>query len=247
MNEIINPLLSFVLGLASGFIGAISAGGGIISISGLIFLGLSPTAAIATSRLEALTGDVASFTRFNKAGLIKWKYVPPVLVVAVFGALIGSRLLLRIDEQVLEKAVGVVLLILAFLVAINRDFGSKAKIKSRKRHNAGLITLFLVYIYAGAFGGAAGIFLIYALIYFYGMSFLQASANKKIIGSFATVPALIVFMNAGVVDYKLGIPLAMGALLGAYVGAHTAIKEGNKLVRLVFLIMVVVSALTLLL
>ena len=47
-------LLTFVLGLFASFFGTVVGSGGLLSIPGLIFLGLSPQVAIATNRLAAI-------------------------------------------------------------------------------------------------------------------------------------------------------------------------------------------------
>lgn len=47
---------AFLIGLASGMVGAISTGGGLIYVPALIILGISPVSAIATTRLSALSG-----------------------------------------------------------------------------------------------------------------------------------------------------------------------------------------------
>jgi uncharacterized protein len=186
MHDLIVIGLSFLLGLASGFMGAISAGGALVSITGLIFLGLTPAAAIATSRLDAFAGEFASFFNFKKAGLIQWKYTFSFLIVAAAGGYIGSQLLLEVNEDAMQKAVGILLLLLVPVLVINKNFGSRARKRSKDRQQVGLFMIFLVAIYSALFGGAAGIFAIYTLVYFYGMSFLKANANRKLMGMFAT-------------------------------------------------------------
>src|SRR4051812_39948295 len=113
MNETLIVILSFGLGLTSGFVGALSSGGGLISIPGLIFMGLSPSAAIATTRLNVLSAGAFSLYRYNKQGVVQWKEMLKLIPIAIVGGVLGSKILLDIDEQTLEKIVGLLLLCLA--------------------------------------------------------------------------------------------------------------------------------------
>lgn len=245
MHDLVPIFLSLLLGLTSGFISSLSAGGALISISGLIFLGLPPSTAIATSRLDSMAADLSSLVRLEKAGLIKWHYATVFIIIGIFGSFMGSKLLLEIDEHMLEKAVGAALVLLIPIIALNKNFGKKYRRRSEKRHVAGFASIFLISVYVGVFGGAAGIFLIYALIYFFGMSFMQANTNRKLWGTFAILTSLIIFILAGIVDFKFGIPLAIGSATGAYIGTSTALKEGNDFVRIIFLVIVTLSAVVL--
>lgn len=246
MHPVLEIVLPFLLGCLSGFIGGLSSGGGLISIPGLIFFGLSPSASIATTRLSALSSDLSALVRFKKEGIIRWKQALPFIAIAILGGIVGSKLLLQIDENTLEKVVGFLLLLLAPLLAFNKDFGLTNIKRSKTHHRAGFLMVFLVMVYSAMFGGGGATFLIYVLVYFYGMSIIPAKANGALTGLFATATALIAFISAGVVDFGVGIPLMVGATIGGYLGAHTAIKKGNEWVRLVFLFIVIASSIKLL-
>jgi len=239
-------ILPFLIGFSSGFIGALASGGGLISIPALIFLGLSPSVAIATTRLSAITGSLSSIFKFKRAGIIQWKRVAPFLLSAVLGGIIGSKLLIQLDEGLLEKILGLVLLFLAPIIVFSKDFGLNVKEKGKNHKIVGFFIIFLIMIYAAMFGGGGGTFLIYALVYFYGMSIIQANANGTAMGIFATTTALIAYLFSGLVNFEVGIPLMVGSGLGGYLGAHTAIKKGNEKVKWVFLSIVLISGIKLL-
>ena len=159
-------VVAFVIGLASGMVGAISTGGGLISIPGLIFLGLSPVSAIATTRLSAISGGVASLLKYQKGKAIIWKYLPTFMVVSLFAGIIGPKLLLQIDKDLVERLIGISMLVMLPLLILKRDFGITERVRGRKRQLAGLFILFAVMIYGTMFGAGGGIFLIYTLMLF---------------------------------------------------------------------------------
>ncbi len=240
--DIAFPLL---IGFAAGFIGALASGGGLISISALIFMGMSPQASIATTRLSALTGSLTSIFKFRRAGIINMKYVFPFLASAILGGIVGSKLLLEIDENLLEKTLGFILLFFAPILVFSKDFGLIPKAKGKHHKIIGFFVIFIIMIYAAMFGGGGGTFLIYALVYFYGMSIIQANANGTTMGVFANFTALIAYWSSGLIDFRIGIPLMIGSAVGGYLGAHTAIKKGNETVKWIFLTIVLISGIKL--
>jgi uncharacterized membrane protein YfcA len=60
------------------------------------------------------------------------------------------------------------------------------------------------------------------------------------------VAASVVFFAAGLVDLRIGIPLAVANLIGGYIGAHAAVKVGQQFVRALFLATVAALAVKLL-
>lgn len=245
MNDITIQVLSFLTGLASGFIGSLSTGGGLISIPALIFLGLNPVAAIATTRLSALGGALTAFMKWRKGDAIVWQHVPYFIIVAILGGLVGAKILLQINEEALTVAVGILLLLMLPVLFIKKNFGTIQAHRSDKHRAIGLFLVFLIMIYGAVFGGGTGIFLTYALVHFFGLTIIQSNATGNVMWLVVTTIALISYLMAGVVNFSVGIPLLIGASIGGYLGAHTALKAGNNVVKWVFAIMIMLSSIKL--
>jgi len=124
-------VLLLLLGLLAGFLsGSVGVGGGVIMVPLAIwFLGYSQHQAQGMS-LAVLAVPVtllAAYT-YHKNGLqvnegLDWRYVPFIAVTFVIGGYFGSKLALNIDQQLLKKIFGVILII----VAIKMIFFSSAK------------------------------------------------------------------------------------------------------------------------
>ena len=69
MDITIQFIITVGIGLITGFIGAITGSGGVISIPFLIFLGLPPAHAIATERFASIGQHIATIRNFIKNGL----------------------------------------------------------------------------------------------------------------------------------------------------------------------------------
>ena len=113
----ITIILSLVLiGLLAGILsGLVGVGGGIIMVPLLVLLlGFSQHQAQGTS-LAVLVVPVTALAVFNyyKEGYINWKYAAIIAVFFVVGSCFGSKLAVGIDQKMLKKIFGVVLIIIA--------------------------------------------------------------------------------------------------------------------------------------
>ena len=84
----------------------------------------------------------------------------------------------------------------------------------------------------------ADIAIVILLVAATGFTFLQASATAKIVNIGTNLAALLIFGWAGAVAWGLGIMMGACNVLGAVVGARTAIARGSGFVRGVLLIVV---------
>lgn len=243
MNETTLLFTALLLGLASGFIGGVATGGGLVAIPGLMFIGLPPAAAIATNTLNSVSG-VSSALRFHKSQKLHFRKMWPLLFTSFFGGLVGSKLLLYINQTVIQKAFAIASIVLVITFVLNKGPRS---VKQGKIHSLlGIFALFLGSVFAGLFGTGGGFFVFYILCYFYGQSIMQANANTKIINIAGAISVIAVFLHAGLINFHVGLPMMAGSTAGGYIGAHTALKKGEGLVKTIFLLAVLASAIKLL-
>ena len=80
-----------------------------------------------------------------------------------------------------------------------------------------------------------------AMVSLMGYSFLQATAQTKIINAATNFGALVLFAVAGQQVWALGLLLGMANMVGGYLGARTALARGNGFIR--WMMVAVVSAL----
>ena len=244
MNEPITIILSVLLGLASGFVSGIATGCGMVSIPALMFMGLSPSTAIATTSLVGVSSLTSAF-KYHKSSLIDVRRVLPMVLLAFLGGIIGSKLLLHIDEQLMQKIFGAICLVLAGVIAFS---SGKPRQRGAKTHSlVGMVLLVLSSAFASLFGTGGGLLTVFILSYFYAMGVLEANASSKLITLGGVLSSILIFAHAGAIDFRVGVPLLLGSAAGGYIGAHTAIKKGDARVKRIFLAIVILSGLKLLL
>ena len=238
-------LEAFLIGFLGSFIGSIATGANLINIPGLIFIGVSPITAIATTRLSAITGGGATIYRYHKGKAVLWRYIPYFLAVAIAGGIIGPQLLLHINQNVVKPIVGVLLITTLPLIFVNKKFGTTRIKTNTKRKVIGMAVVLVVMTYATMLTLGGGAFLAYSLVYFFGMTVIEANATGTVIWSLSAITALVAYISRGAVDFSLGIPLMIGASGGGYLGAHTALKKGTAWVKWLLAVVVVASAIKL--
>ena len=115
-NMTISTLLMLMLiGLLAGMLsGLVGIGGGIVMVPLLLLLGLSQHQAQGTS-LAVLVVPVTAVAVFNyyKEGYIDWRFAAIIAIFFVVGGYFGSKVAISIDQKILKKIFGVVLLLIA--------------------------------------------------------------------------------------------------------------------------------------
>ena len=105
-----------IIGLLAGILsGLVGVGGGIIMVPLLVLLvGFSQHQAQGTS-LTVLLVPVTAVAVFNyyKEGYVNWKYAMVIAVFFVVGSFFGSKLAVDLDQKMLKKIFGIVLLFIA--------------------------------------------------------------------------------------------------------------------------------------
>lgn len=103
------------IGLLAGILsGLVGIGGGIIMIPLLVMMGMSQHQSQGTS-LAVLAIPVTAIAAFNyyKEGYVDWKYAAVIAVFFVIGGYIGSKFAVQIDQKILKKIFGIILLFVA--------------------------------------------------------------------------------------------------------------------------------------
>jgi uncharacterized membrane protein YfcA len=106
------------LGLTAGVLsGIFGVGGGILFVPTLLLLGHDQVEASATSLLAVVPTAAAGALRQRGYGNLRIRAAAVVGVVSIAGAEIGVQIATRLDESVLRRAFGVLLLVVALRLA----------------------------------------------------------------------------------------------------------------------------------
>ena len=227
----------------ASFVDGVAGGGGIISVPTYFLAGLPAHLALGTNKLSSGIGTVVSTLRFIRGGFVNWRLAIPSVVLALYGAHLGTRLQLALDERYLKWLLLLVLPLVAFVVLRQKKLPEEpGEIAPRRQTAIVLASSLLIGAYDGFYGPGTGTFLILIYCGMAKMDLRTASGNVKLVNLASNVGALATSLMHGKVFIVLGLIGAMASVGGHYLGSGLAIKDGSKIVRPVILIVLVLLA-----
>lgn len=251
--EAVDPstlILLVLAGLAAGWIDAVVGGGGLVQLPALLvgMPGATPVQILATNKLASICGTSTSAVTYYRRVRPDMRTAIPLALTAFAGSLGGALLASRIPKEAFNPLVLVVILLVGAYTLARPSVGAVSRLRfaGRKRHVglAGLLGL-VIGCYDGAIGPGTGSFFVITLVGLLGYGFLQASAKAKIANWATNAAALLIFIPLGAVIWPVGLLMGAANVLGAYLGARTAVARGSGFVRVVFVVVVGAFALRL--
>lgn len=221
-----------VTGFVAGFVNTLAGSGSLLTLPILILLGLPANVANGTNRVGVVLQNIVAVATFRRRRALplagSWKLIVP----AVAGALAGAALAVDLDEALLRRMIGVLLLVLLAVMLLNPERWMAAHAAPRKpRWFVEVPLFFLIGVYGGFIQVSVGLFLLAGLVLGAGYETVGANALKNLIVLVFTLAALVVFVINDQVDWMLGLLLGLGQAAGAWTAAHVAVARGAGLVR----------------
>jgi hypothetical protein len=235
-----------IAGFAAGFINTLAGSGSLLTLPLLILLGLPANVANATNRVGVVLQNVVAVATFRQHGALdlagSWKLIVPTIVGSVLGALLAVDL----DEVMLRRVIGVLLLVLLGVMLFNpQRWIAEHATRREPRLIVEVPLFFAIGVYGGFIQVSVGLFLIAGLVLGAGYNLIHANAMKNLMVLLFTVAALAVFIVNDQVQWTLALLLGAGQAVGAWVAARTAIKHDAEFVRWTVIVIVVLSAVAL--
>jgi uncharacterized membrane protein YfcA len=246
MSHLLILICLFFLGLATSFVGTNTGGGSLITIPGMIALGLPSASAIASARMSSIGSSLAGLRQFHKSGKVDYKLAWPAALLSVIGAIIGAMILVHIPEALLIKVVGLLTLVLlgfSYLIKKHLKLGPEPS-KLKKFVGYGL---FLFTSMIGSFFGGQGILTTPIFVIFFHKTYSESAGTRKITTFVTAVVSAIVYGFHGLIDWWAVAALMAGTIIGSTIGAKYALKKGDAWMEKVFNIVAVLLAMKLLL
>ena len=240
-------LLIVGVGFIAGFINTLAGSGSLLTLPLLIFLGLPANVANGTNRIGVMLQSLVAVGRFKQKKVFQWKEGIWLTIPAVVGSFIGAAFAVNLNDQIMNRVIGLLLIFMFFLLLYKPDkwLTNKESISTKPSFIQVLI-FFAIGLYGGFIQAGVGYFLLAGLVFGAGYNLVKANAIKSLIVFVFTVAAIGVFIYNGQVNFMYGIVLAIGNMLGALIATRVAIKRGAKFIRWFLLVTVLVFAVKLL-
>ncbi len=236
------------VGIIAGFINVMAGSGSLLTLPLLMFLGLPANVANGTNRIAIFLQNVVAVGSFKKQKVFEYKEGLWLVIPATAGSLIGALLAVNFNERILSLFIGGLLIFMFFIILLKpeRWIREQAGSVDGSPRFWRIVIFFFIGIYGGFIQAGVGFFLLAGLVLAVGADLVKANALKVFIILIYTGFALVIFFINGQVDLRVGLILAVGNMLGAWIGARTAVSWGPKFVRIILLLAIFVSALKIL-
>jgi uncharacterized membrane protein YfcA len=245
---VLELLATFCIGGAATFVFVTTGGVGMITIPALIMLGLTPQAAIATDLFALFGGRIGGLLGLLRAGKVDLALGARLGALSALGAIAGAFTLLAVPALLMERLLGVFLLLLLGLLLLRPQVGVAPTAPPGPRRTALGALLFVPVGFWGTLVGSGFLNLGSAvLLLLFRKTFLETAGILTIVGLAVALAALAVFGSHGTIVWPLAIAMLAGKALGGYFGARYAVKVGDARIRWLFAGVVVIAAAQLLL
>ena len=224
----------FAAAFVASAINAGAGGGSFVSFPAILATGVPPVSANATNNFAMWLGAFSSAGSFRKQIDIERPVLVKMLVTSLVGSLVGAAILLRTSNAAFTGLIPYLLLgstaIFAFGPEITRRArGSNATL--RIDSPAGIAAQFVIAVYGGFFGAAAGILML-ALLGLLGLNDLRrANAFKVLLATAINGVACIPFILARAIAWEPAVAMSIGAITGGVIGASFVKRLPNKAIR----------------
>lgn len=216
----------------AGILNTVAGGGTFLTFPALVFTGMPPVMANATSTVAVFPGYLGGAVGFrNELAGFDRKRLLRLAAITLAGGLAGSGLLLVSSNQAFSMVVPFLLLGATLVFLFGDRVRQWAASRARDVSSEGALGLFGVALYGGYFNGGLGIVLL-ALFSLWGMTDLnRMNALKSGLSFLLSAISVAVFAVAGLVAWPQAIIMMLAATAGGYAGAPLARALPKPVVR----------------
>ncbi len=230
--------LVFGAAFLAGMINSVAGGGTLVSFPALIWAGLPPVVANATSAVAIWPGALGGMWGFRRELRGSETRFFSLVIPSLIGGAIGAALLRHTPPGVFAKLVPFLILAATILFMaqetirrwLRKDESAKQPVKADWTLAAMAFQL-AVAIYGGYFGAGIGILMLAALGLMGLTDIHQMNGLKNFFTLCINGVASAYFIFAGMVHWPDAIVMAAGAVIGGYGSAGLARRLGPRAVR----------------
>jgi hypothetical protein len=160
----------------------------------------------------------------------------------MLGGLLGALLLSRTGNRNFVEWVPWLVLVATIIILLRPILVRRREDDSREPHLAAawwplvIVIIFVVALYGGYFGAGIGILMIGALSFISPSDIQHVVALKNLLTGCLRGMAVIILVVDGNVDWRYGAPMAIGGLVGGYIGGAVSHRANRVVVRSIVIV-----------
>lgn len=236
----ISPLSWIILlaaATAAGVANALAGGGTFMIFPALVFAGIDPIMANATSSVITMPGGIASAMVYRSGMSISGRLFWTLVLISVAGGVAGSQLLLHTSSERFSKIVPFLMIGASLVFSLSNQLRTFASAHTSSRTHASLLyagTL-AISVYGGYFGAGMGVLMIVLFLITANIGVQQSAGLRMWCATGVNTLAVAAFIVRGIVVWPVAIPMLICTLAGGYWGAHAVQRLTAETARRVVL------------
>ncbi len=258
MNILEFSLLIFIGSFAAGFLGALTGlGGGVVIVPLLTSVfGIDIRYAIGASLVSVIATSCAAASTYIKTGYTNLRLGMFLEVATITGALIGATIASFISIKALTIVLAIVLLYSAYLSgkpkAETTDSESSDPLATNLRLNntypttdgqiayqvhsvpIGFGIMAIAGVLSGLLGIGSGAFKVLAMDRAMGLPFKVSTSTSNFMIGVTAVASAGVYLALGYIEPGVTMPVMLGVLPGALLGAKVLVGANTQALRIIF-------------
>jgi uncharacterized membrane protein YfcA len=249
-------LAVFAAGVGAGAINAVVGSGTLLTFPTLLALGYPPVTANVSNNIGLVFGGITGTLGYRRELEGQGPRLVRLVPLSFLGSVTGALLLLRLPASAFAAIVPVLIGISVVLVLAQPRIAAAVQ---RRREDAGRhdgrvgvpasVGTLLAGVYGGYFGAAQGVLLIGVLGAVLTESLQRVNAAKNLLSLVVNLVAAVTFIvvRPGAISWLVVALIAVGSLLGGFLGARVGRALSPTVLRLVVALVGVIAIVRLLL
>ena len=211
----------------AGVINTLAGNGSAITLTILTeLIGLPGNVANGTNRVGIASQSVAGTYAFYRNGILdiqrSWSYI----IFTVIGAIIGIIVAIKVSNDQFIKVFRFLMILMLFVILVKPSRWLRESDLSQKPNLWVVVPAFLMLgFYGGFIQMGMGVFFLAVMVLGAKYSITEANSVKVPVVGLYTILAVIIFHYQGMIDWKIGLVMAIGQTLGGYYAAVFAAKS----------------------
>ncbi|NND61228.1 MAG: sulfite exporter TauE/SafE family protein [Gammaproteobacteria bacterium] len=230
------PLALAAVGLVAGWMNVLAGGGSMLTIPAMVFMGVPGPVANGTNRLAIAAQNIVATATFLRADRRHLRLGLTLGLAAMPGAAAGALLGARLEGPWFNRALAVIMVLIMILMARRQRPPAEGSQPGRQR----LVLGHLLMVGAGAWGGfiqiGVGFILMPILHRVLGLDLVRVNMHKVLIVLMYIPVTLAIYAVEADLLWAHGAALALGNAVGGWAGAHTNLRRGEGVIRVVLYI-----------
>lgn len=231
-------------GLAAGFVNTLAGGGGLLTLSALMLMGIPADIANGTNRVSVAAQSIEGVRGFHRHNALDISAIRPILLPTLSGSLIGSVIASWMPVALLKPLLLSAMIGMAIVLLLKPSVMAPSIDEVPKRLSdspAGWVALFAAGLYGGFVQGGVGFLLLFALVGVLRYSLLAGNALKLVCTGIFGAVALSIFALRGQVLWVPGLIITVGTVIGVRLSIGFAVKANAGTLRVILLLAVIAA------